>query len=96
MTKLSVLRSGVILDNAFKNIVYSLLKRESPYKEIIAKLNEAKFEVEKNGENRKIKRNVGCTSERSRARFGLMENIILPEDVLTKSFVLTELHAVPC
>ena len=60
--KIAVLRSGVILDVQFKKEVHSLLKKESPYMEILAELGEGESRNKK--EQRKIqnqKRNVGSS-----------------------------------
>ena len=43
--KLSILRSGVLMDGRFKIQIYSLLKKESPYDVIIAELEEGKVEI---------------------------------------------------
>ena len=51
--KISVLRSGVILDVQFKNEAYSLLKNESPYDEILSELEGGRIEVKKNDEKYK-------------------------------------------
>ena len=43
--KLSILRSGVLIDGQFKNKIYSLLKNERPYNSIIAELEAGKIEI---------------------------------------------------
>ena len=45
--KIAVLRSGVILDVQFKKEIHSLLRKESPYMEILAELGEGKVEIKK-------------------------------------------------
>ena len=60
-TKISVLRSGVIIDSSLRENINSLLKKESPYMEIIEELENGKKEIKK---ERCIKRKwiVGDTS----------------------------------
>ena len=43
--KLAVLRSGVIIDVQYKEKIYSLLKKESPYDLILAELEEGRIEM---------------------------------------------------
>ena len=48
--KISVLRSGVILDVELKREVHFLLEKESPYMEILTELKEGRVEIKKNKE----------------------------------------------
>ena len=56
--KLSVLRSGVLIDAEFKNKICSLLKEESPYDVIIAELEEGMTEVKKKNDVFKIRKGM--------------------------------------
>ena len=44
--KISVLRSGVILDVQFKGEVHSLLEKETPHMEILTELKEGRVEIQ--------------------------------------------------
>ena len=56
--KLSILRSGVLIDGQFKNQIYSLLKNERPYNSIIAELEAGKIEVKEKDEVYRMKRGM--------------------------------------
>ena len=47
-----------MIDAEFKNEIYSLLKKESPYDVIIAELEEGKVEVKKNAEVYRIRKGM--------------------------------------
>ena len=94
-TKISILRSGVILDAEFKNNVQLLLAKESPYAEILAELNEGKVEVEKHGEKYKIKRGLLMIHRNEQDTEIDFWRTVLPDSVPVRNFVISELHAVP-
>ena len=71
------------------------MKQESPYKEIIAKLNERRVEVEENDGKYKMKKGMSLIHQKDRGRDLNNWGIILPEDASNRNFVLTELHVIP-
>ena len=93
--KISVLRSGVIIDAQFKNQVYSLLKKESPYDAIIAELEEGKVEVKKNNDVYRMKRGLLVVHQDNQNDECDYWRIVIPDEVNAKNFVMRELHSIP-
>ena len=56
--KLSILRSGVLIDAEFKNKIHDLLKIENPYDLIIEELEAGKVETKKKNEVYKMKKGM--------------------------------------
>ena len=57
-SKLSILRSGIIIDSSLKNKINSFLRDESLYSDIFVELDSGKKEVKRKGEVYKIKRDL--------------------------------------
>ena len=93
--KISVLRSGVIIDAQFKNQVYSLLKKESPYDVIIAELEEGKVEVKKNAEVYRMRKGMLVVHQENQNDEFDYWRAVIPDEVTVKNFVMNELHSIP-
>ena len=93
--KIAVLRSGVILDVQFKREIHSLLKKESPYMEILEELGEGRVEIKKNKEKFKIKRGMLVVHRDDQDTELDYWRMIIPDSTSVKNFVVTEMHAVP-
>ena len=93
--KIAVLRSGVILDVQFKNEIYSLLKNESPFDEILKELEGGRMEIKKNDEKYKIKRGMLVVHRENQDSEVDYWRTVIPDSTSVRNFVVTELHAVP-
>ena len=93
--KLSILRSGVLIDGQFKNKIYSLLKNERPYNSIIAELEAGKIEVKEKDEVYRIKRGMFVVHQKEQNIDFDFWRAIIPDEVAVKNFILTELHSIP-
>ena len=93
--KLSILRSGVLIDGQFKNQIYSLLKNERPYNSIIAELEAGKIEVKEKNEVYRMKRGMLVVHQEGQNTDFDFWRAIIPDEVTVKNFILTELHSIP-
>ena len=93
--KLSILRSGVLIDGQFKNKIYSLLKNERPYNSIIAELEAGKIEIKEKDEVYRIKRGMLVVHQEEQNTDFDFWRAIIPDEVAVKNFILTELHSIP-
>ena len=93
--KLSILRSGVLIDGQFKNQIYSLLKNERPYNSIIAELEAGKIEVKEKDEVYRMKRGMLVVHQKEQNTDFDYWRAIIPDEVAVKNFILTELHSIP-
>ena len=94
-SKLSVLRSGIIIDSSLKNRINSLLKEESLYSDIFVELDNGKNEVKRKGEVYKIKRGLLVVHQEGQDNEVDYWRVIIPDDVSTRNFVVAELHNIP-
>ena len=94
-SKLSVLRSGIIIDCSLKNKISSFLKDESLYSDIFVELDSGKKEVRRKGEVYEIKRDLLVVHQEGQDSGVDYWRVILPDDVSTRNFVVTELHNIP-
>ena len=93
--KLSILRSGVLIDGQFKNKIYSLLKNERPYNSIIAELEAGKIEVKEKDEVYRMKKGMLVVHQKEQNTDFDFWRAIIPDEVAVKNFILTELHSIP-
>ena len=93
--KIAVLRSGVILDVQFKNEVYSLLKSESPFDEILKELEGGRIEIKKNNEKYKIKKGMLVVHREDQDSDVDYWRTVIPDSTSVRNFVVSEMHTVP-
>ena len=93
--KLSILKSGVLIDGQFKNKIYSLLKNERLYNSIIAELEAGKIEIKEKDEVYRMKRGMLVVHQKERNTDFDFWRAIIPDEVTVKIFILTELHSIP-
>ena len=79
------MRSGVIIDAQFKNQIYSLLKKESPYDVIIAELEEGKVEVKKNNDVYRMKRGMLMLHQTEQNEEFDYWRAVIPDEVTVKN-----------
>ena len=94
--KLSVLRSGVLIDAEFKDKIYSLLKEESPYDVIMAELEEGMTEVKRKNEVFKKRKGMLMMHQENQNEELDYWRIIIPDDHSVRNSIVTELHVIPC
>ena len=94
-SKLSVLRSGIIIDSSLKNKINSLLREESLYSDIFVELDSGKNEVKRKGEVYKRKGDLLVVHQEGQNSDVGYWRVIIPDDVSTRNFVVTELHNIP-
>ena len=93
--KLSVLRSGVLIDAEFKNKIYSLLKEESPYDVIIAELEGGMTEVKRKNEVFKMRKGMLMMHQENQNEELDYWRVIIPDDYSVRNSIVTELHVIP-
>ena len=93
--KLSVLRSGVLIDADFKNKIYSLLKEESPYDVIMAELEGGMTEVKRKNEVFKIRKGMLMMHQENQNEELDYWRTIIPDDHSVRNSIVTELHVIP-
>ena len=87
--------SKLQLDNSFRNSLYSLLRNEAPYDEIIVELENGKTQVVKNDEVYKRMNGIlAVHSHRQDAEIDFWR-IVVPSDANTKEKIMQELHSTP-
>ena len=87
--------SKLQLDHSFRNSLYSLLKQESPYDEIIVELESGRTNVQKNDEvYKKMNGTLGIHLNRQDAELDYWR-IVVPDDVEVRNMVVQELHSTP-
>ena len=86
--KLSILRSGVLIDGQFKNQIYSLLKNERPYNLIIAELEAGKIEVKEKDEVYRMKRGMLVVHQKDQNTDFDYWRAIIPDDSDCEKFHL--------
>ena len=89
--KIAILRSGVILDVQFKNEVYSLLKNESPFDEILKELESGRVEVKRNNEKYKMKKGILVVHREDQDDEVDYWRTVIPDSTSVKNFVVTEM-----
>ena len=95
VSKLAVYRSRVRINSSLKDSFYSLLKNESPYDEILRELENGKIEVKRNEFVYKKKNGMLVMHQAGQGEELDYWRMIVPDDVSTRNFIVTELHAVP-
>ena len=93
--KISILRSGVLIDAEFKNKIYDLLKKESPYDSIIQELEAGRVELKRNDDVYRMKRGMLMIHQNNQDNDFDFWRMVIPDNVTVKNFVMTELHAIP-
>ena len=83
------------MDSSFRNSLYSLLKNEVSYDEIITELENVKTQVLKNNEvYKRTNGNLAVHSHHQDAKLDFWR-IIVPSDASTKEKIMQELHSTP-
>ena len=83
------------MNSSLKDSFYSLLKNESPYDEILRELENGKIEVKRNEFVYKKKNGMLVMHQAGQGEELDYWRMIVPDDVSTRNFIVTELHAVP-
>ena len=83
-SKLSVLRSGIIIDSSLKNRINSLLKEESLYSDIFVELDSGKNELKRKGEVYRRKRGLLVVHQEGQDSDIDYWRVIIPDDVFKK------------
>ena len=89
------MRSDVVIDSSLKNKINSLLRDESLYSENFAELENGKSEVKRKGEVYRKKRDLLVVHYDGRDGEVDYWRVVIPDDVSTRNFVVTELHNIP-